>query len=47
MTHPKEAQASGALGMTLQTYGLAAEAKKYYQYAAQLEPSEFRWTYIY
>ena len=45
MAHPKEAQASGALGMTLQTYGLAEEAKKYYQYAAELEPSEFRWTY--
>lgn len=45
MAHPKEAQASGALGMTLQTYGLAEEAKKYYRYAAELEPSEFRWTY--
>jgi hypothetical protein len=44
MAHPKKAQASGALGMTLQTYGLAEEAKKYYRYAAELEPSEFRWT---
>ena len=44
LAHPKEAEASGALGMTLQTYGLAEEAKKYYRYAAELEPSEFRWT---
>ena len=29
--HPKEAQASGALGMTLQTYGLAEDEKKNYQ----------------
>jgi len=43
--HPKEAQASGVLGMTLQTYGLTKEAKMYYQHAAELEPSEFRWTY--
>jgi tetratricopeptide (TPR) repeat protein len=43
--HPNEAQASGALGMILQTYGLAQEAKMYYQYAAELQPTEFRWTY--
>lgn len=43
--HPNEAQASGALGMILQTYGLAQEAKVYYQYAAELEPTDFRWTY--
>ena len=43
--HPKQAQASGALGMILQTYGLPHEAKIYYQYAADLEPKEFRWTY--
>src|ERR1044071_6649268 len=34
--HPKQAQASGALGMILQTYGLPHEAKIYYQYAADL-----------
>ena len=43
--HPNEAQASGTLGMILQTYGLAQEAKTYYQYAAELQPTEFRWTY--
>ena len=43
--HPDEAQASGTLGMILQTYGLAQEAKMYYQYAAELQPTEFRWTY--
>ncbi|HET9308753.1 MAG TPA: hypothetical protein VFO46_22240, partial [Candidatus Sulfotelmatobacter sp.] len=41
--HPKQAQASGTLGMILQTYGLSHEAKMYYQYAAELEPKEFRW----
>jgi Tfp pilus assembly protein PilF len=45
LARPKEAQASGALGMTLQTYGLTEEAKKYYRYAAEIEPTEFRWIY--
>jgi superkiller protein 3 len=31
--------------MTLQTYGLPREAGKYYQYAAERAPDEFRWTY--
>lgn len=44
-SHPKEAKASGALGMILQTYGLPNEALKYYHRAAELAPNEFRWTY--
>src|SRR6201997_4489670 len=44
-THPKEAKASGTLGMILQTYSLLGEAIKYYQYAADLAPDEFSWTY--
>jgi tetratricopeptide (TPR) repeat protein len=45
LAHRNEAQASGALGMILQTYGLTGAAKMYYQYAAELQPTEFRWTY--
>ena len=44
-THPKEAKASGTLGMILQTYSLFREAIKYYQYAADLDRNEFRWIY--
>ena len=45
LTHPKEAKASGTLGMILHTYSLLREAINYYQYAADLAPDEFRWTY--
>ena len=44
-THPKEAKASGVLGMILHTYSLLREAIKYYQYASDLAPDEFRWIY--
>ena len=43
--HPKQAKPSGTLGMILQTYGLPREAIKYYQYAVDLAPDEFRWIY--
>ena len=43
--HPTQAEASGRLGMILQTYGLDQEAISYYQHAAELAPNDFRWTY--
>ena len=43
--HPRDADASGRLGMVLQTYGLNQEAALAYQRASHLAPSAFRWTY--
>jgi len=43
--HPRDASASGRLGMVLQTYGLFQEAALAYETASRLAPSTFRWTY--
>jgi tetratricopeptide (TPR) repeat protein len=44
-SHPRDASASGRLGMILQAYGLFEEATMCYRRAAQLEPKVFRWMY--
>jgi tetratricopeptide (TPR) repeat protein len=44
--HPKDANAWGKLGMTLDVHGLNSEAIPCYQKAAELSPKDFRWTYF-
>jgi len=44
-SHPRDANASGRLGMVLQTYGLFQEAAVCYRRAGQLEPTVFQWAY--
>jgi len=44
-SHPRDANASGRLGMVLQTYGLFQEAAACYRRAGQLEPTIFQWAY--
>ena len=43
--HPDDAEASGRLGMVLQTYNLFKEADASYRRAMRLAPSDFRWPY--
>lgn len=43
--HAEDADASGRLGMVLQTYGLLQEAAFCYRRAMQLEPNSFQWAY--
>lgn len=42
---PRDAEANGRLGMTLQTYEQYESAAVCYQRAQRLSPTEFRWTY--
>jgi tetratricopeptide (TPR) repeat protein len=44
-SHPRDATASGRLGMILQAYGLFEEATVCYRRATQLEPTVLRWAY--
>ena len=43
--HPKDAQASGTLGMLLDLYNRPDEAAICYQRAHQLDPASFKWLY--
>lgn len=45
LQHPKDAEASGKLGMLLDLYGRPGEARVCYQRAHQLEPRSFGWAY--
>src|SRR5437867_630755 len=45
-SHTGDADATGRLGMVLQTYGLLQEAVVCYRRAGQIEPQVFQWTYL-
>src|SRR2546423_9286344 len=44
-SHPRDANASGRLGMVLQTYGWFQRPPACYRRAGQLEPTIFQWAY--
>ncbi len=44
---PENAEAAGTLAMLYHAYGLLEEAGSMYRRAAQLDPDDFRWAYLY
>src|SRR5438132_6149421 len=45
LQHPKQAEASGNLGMLLDLYDRPKDASQCYERAHQLDPTSFKWAY--